>query len=371
MSNRPKIGGTRKIRNPNIITKVKTPARIRIFHHIGDMAGCGTIRVIIPSMILNNYYSEKYQFEAIYNNRYSPFPGAYSDCSYVTFQRSSTQQQLEMIKHLKQSDPNRKILYEVDDDLLNIPEWNFAYNFYSPKRPYIEGIMKIVDGIVCSTDELKRILSPYNDNITVSPNYLPKFIWGEAKAKPETDKHRTRIMYAGSHNHFDPKSDRGDFGSELIEYVKKTADDFQWIFVGGMPLSLKGDERIINHFWRPVVEYPSFLKSLDPDIFLAPLDNNQFNASKSNIKALEACALGIPLIASNVKPYQNMCYTASTQPYFIELVDNLARVDHSFRNGIWQIQYDALKDKLFWEDNDHKNLLEYVNKHLRLIGKEL
>jgi len=370
MSNRPKIGGTRKLRNPNIITKVKTPARIRIFHHIGDMAGCGTIRVILPSMILNNYYSENYQFEAIYNNRYLPYPGSYSDRSYVTFQRSSTEQQLEMIKHLKKSDPSRKILYEVDDDLLNIPDWNFAHDFYASKRPFIEKIIGVCDGVVCSTEELKKVLSPYNDNIGVSPNCLPKFIWGEPVPKPETEG-KTRIMYAGSHNHFDQKSDRGDFDSILIEYVKKTADDFQWIFVGGMPQSLKGDERIINHFWRPVIEYPSFLKSLKPDIFLAPLDDNQFNASKSNIKALEAAALGIPLIASNREPYRNMCYTASTAPYFIEILDNLARVDNGFRNSIWKIQYDAIKDQLFWENNEHKNLLEYVNKHLRLIGKEL
>jgi len=66
-----------------------------------------------------------------------------------------------------------------------------------------------------------------------------------------------------------------------------------------------------------------------------------------------------------------MCYTASTSPYFIELVDNLARVDNGFRNDIWKIQYDALKNQLFWEDNNHKNLLSYVNKHLQLCGKEL
>jgi O-antigen biosynthesis protein len=371
MSNKPKINGTKKHHNPNIITKIKTPARIRIFHHVGDMSGCGTIRVIIPSLILNNYYSLKYQFESLYNTRYSPYPGSYSDCSYVTFQRSSTIQQLEMIKHLKKSDPSRKILYEIDDDLLNIPDWNFASKFYNSNRDNIKKIIGMCDGVVCSTNKLKHTLSPYNDNITVSPNYLPKFIWGEAKAKPETNQSKVRIMYAGSHNHFDQNSDRGDFGPKLIEYVKKTIDDFQWIFVGGIPQSLKGNDRIINHFWRPVIEYPSFLKSLNPDIFLAPLDINEFNRSKSDIKALEAAALGIPLIATNIEPYHNMIHTASTEEYFISMLDNLARIDHSFRNGIWQTQYDALKDRLFWEDNEHKNLLEYVNKHLHLIGKEL
>jgi glycosyltransferase involved in cell wall biosynthesis len=368
MSNRPRINGSRKLLNPNTPTKIKTPARIRMFHHVGDLSGCGTIRVVIPSMILNNYYSENYQFESMYNTRYISTTGAYRDCSYVTFQRSATEQQHLMIKHLKATDPTRKVIYEIDDDLLNIPEWNFASSFYTQRRSIIEKIMSECDGIVCSTEHLKRVLSPYNDSIVVSPNHLPRFIWGEPKPKEE-ESDKVRIMYAGSHNHFDQKGDKGDFSPMLVEYVKKTADDYQWIFVGGMPQSLKDDKRIINHFWRPVIEYPSFLKSLKPDIFLAPLEDNKFNASKSNIKALEAAALGIPLVASNREPYKDMIYTASTDPYFIGLVDNLAGCGLSNRNDIWRMQYEHLKDQLFWEDNEHKNLLSYVNKHLRITGK--
>ena len=372
MSNRPKIGGSKSTRNPNILEKVKTPARIRMFHHVGDLSGCGTIRVVIPSMILNNYYSELYQFESMYDNRYQPYPGAYRDCSYVTFQRSATPQQLGMIKHFKASNPGKRVIYEIDDNLLSIPEWNFASKFYTANIKSIEEIMRTVDGIVCSTEELARFLSKYNGNISVSPNCLPKFIWGEPTPKQPSDKkEKVRIMYAGSHNHFEQNGDRGDFDKTLIDYVKKTIDEYQWIFVGGMPHSLKGDDRIENYFWRPVIEYPGFLKSLRPDIFLAPLDRNYFNECKSNIKALEAAALGVPLIATNIEPYRNLSHTASTTEYFIGLLDNLACIDTEGRNGVWQIQYEALKDQLFWEDNNHKNLLNYVNKHLRLIGKEL
>jgi len=363
--------GTRKLRNPNKITKVKKPSRIRIYHHIGDMAGCGTIRVIQPSMILNNFYSPDYQFESIYNNRYIPSQITYNDCSFVTFQRSATKQQLDIIRHFKQSNPGKAVIYEIDDNILNIPSWNFASGFYNQNRQHIESILRLVDGIVCSTLELKKLLSKFNPNINVSPNHLPKFIWGDVEGSVQRESEKTRIMYAGSHNHFDTTgSDRGDFGPKLIEFVKKTLDEYQWIFVGGIPASLQDNDKIVHHPWKPVIEYPHFLKSLKPDICLAPLEDNVFNASKSNIKALESVSLGVPLIASNLAPYEHLPHICDSEEYMIHKIELLSH-DPASRGIVWKDQYDALKDQLFWEDNDHKNLFDYLNQHLRLLGKEL
>ncbi|MCK5016056.1 MAG: hypothetical protein KAS32_03200, partial [Candidatus Peribacteraceae bacterium] len=341
-------------------------------HHLGDMAGCGTIRVIQPSMILNNFYSPDYQFESIFNNRYTPYPNAYNDCSIVTFQRSASKPQLDMIRHFKKMNPGKKVIYEIDDDILNIPEWNFAADFYNKNRRHIETILRLVDGIVCSTPELKKVLSKYNNNINVSLNHLPEFIWGDVSDNilEDDNTQKRRIMYAGSHNHFDRSNDRGDFSHKLIDFVTKTTDKYQWIFVGGIPQSLKGHKDIIHHEWKPVIEYPRFLKKLRPDIYLAPLDNNKFNRSKSNIKALEAAALGIPLVCSKIEPYDGLTYAASDDEIFIGMIERLAD-DSELRQWVWKSQYDILKDQLFWEDNDYRNLLDYLNQHLRLLGKEL
>ncbi|MDX9691795.1 MAG: hypothetical protein RBT45_05005, partial [Acholeplasmataceae bacterium] len=322
---------------------------------------------------MNNYFSREYAFESIYNNRYSPDPRTYQQCSYVTFQRSATKNQLDIIKHLKQVHPSLPIIYEIDDNLIDIPEWNFASSFYKENIENIKSIIGICTGVVCSTEELKKTLLPYNDNINVSVNHLPRFIWGNPQPKifDEDTKHRkTRIMYAGSHNHFDRDSDRGDFGPELIKFVHKTLDKYQWIFVGGIPHSLRGNESIIHHEWKPVIEYPNFLKELGPDICLAPLEDNIFNRCKSNIKALESVALGVPLIASDVTPYKGLPYTAASDEEFISLIERVADMDQLDRRSIWEQQYDILKDQLFWEDDNHKNLFDYINQHLRLMGKE-
>jgi glycosyltransferase involved in cell wall biosynthesis len=54
----------------------------------------------------------------------------------------------------------------------------------------------------------------------------------------------------------------------------------------------------------PTDQYGQFYSNID--VSIAPLDPNQFNMSKSNIKAVEAGAYGIPLIASNVGDYDTI-----------------------------------------------------------------
>jgi hypothetical protein len=45
--------------------------------------------------------------------------------------------------------------------------------------------------------------------------------------------------------------------------------------------------------------YPQKLANLDLDLALAPLENNQFNDCKSNLRLLEYGACGYPVICSN------------------------------------------------------------------------
>lgn len=59
--------------------------------------------------------------------------------------------------------------------------------------------------------------------------------------------------------------------------------------------------------WAPIREYANRYASWSWDIAIAPLDENRFNNSKSNIKMLEAAALKIPCLVSNVTPYIEFC----------------------------------------------------------------
>ena len=94
-------------------------------------------------------------------------------------------------------------------------------------------------------------------------------------------------MWWGSANHFAlPGSGKegGDFGSDLLEYMRKTTDKYEWTFGGAVPNELKDlvDKGEMTRIpWQKVLDYPSYLKSLKPDLGVIPLEINEFNKSKS------------------------------------------------------------------------------------------
>jgi hypothetical protein len=99
--------------------------------------------------------------------------------SFVKFQRSATEDQLSIIMHFKkniQKQTNTGLLYESDDNLFNIPDSNFARDYYIKNHKNIEKMLRIVDGITVSTGYLKKVYMKYNKNISVVKNRLCKFL---------------------------------------------------------------------------------------------------------------------------------------------------------------------------------------------------
>ena len=363
MSNKPKFSNKVKLQ------QIKRPTRITFRQYLADLAGCGNIRVAFPSLLLNTYHNpeEQISFESFYGNQYDPDPRGYANSTFVVFQRSATKEQAGVIQHFRKINPNKPCIYEIDDNLFDIPEWNFASGFYKELKPHIKNIMGMCTGITASTPYLKKRLLKYNKNIQVIPNHLPKFIWGDTTFN-DFSHEKVRICYPGSFNHFDQNGDKGDFSTELIDFIQKTLDIYQWVFVGGMPAQLKDNPKIEYHGWQGVLEYPHFIKTLNIDIMLAPLEVNVFNKCKSNIKALEATAIGVPLVCSDIEPYKGLPLATNDPDQFISLIEKLAEYK-DFRYDTYKQQYGILEKQLYWEDHD--NILHYVDSFLRLIGKRL
>jgi hypothetical protein len=300
----------------------------------------------------------------------------------LQFQRAATPSHLDIIKVLLEKVRNKvkvPIFYEIDDHLFGIPEWNMAFEFYDKHKTYIEEIMKRVDGIVVSTNKLKKVYSHLNPNIGVIENHLPMFIWGKSKPNIKETK-RLRIIYPCSANHFDitDKKRGGDIDNTLFDYIRKTTKEHEWIFIGGLPKELtdlvKSGE-IKKLPWQKTFDLAVFLRELKADIGIAPLDTSpealEFNESKSNIKALEYTAMGIPGVYTRVEPYKNLKCTAENSEYFIHYIEKMKSAD--FRLKVYQQDYMTLKDQLYWEGEDYqgKNLTKYVNTYLNLLGWEI
>jgi hypothetical protein len=343
--------------------------------YLSDLGGVGHVRCIFPSLLLNSFRSDKYIFNSWYLNYFVKDIEIYSQFTYVIFQRSATKRHMELVDMFKKKIKKLTrtgMIYEIDDSLLNIPDWNYAHQYYESNKPYVEFILANVDGIVVSTQPLKELYSKYNNNIQVIPNHLPKFLWGEPTFQENNNK-KLKIIFPGSMNHFatpNLKVKGGDMGQNLMDFIRKTIDKYDWNFIGGIPQEfndLKNNGKIIYHEWKSIFEYPSFLKSLCPDIGIAPLENIPFNAGKSNLKNLEYCAIGIPGIYSNVYPYKDTTYKATTDEEFIGYIEKLEDVDERYK--VWNQDCKKVEKQLFWEDNN--NITKYINSHLKLFNKEI
>jgi hypothetical protein len=63
------------------------------------------------------------------------------------------------------------------------------------------------------------------------------------------------------------------------------------------------------------------------DIGIAPLYDHEFNKSKSNLKAMEYTASGIPGVYTNTEPYKNLKNICSTDEEFINKIEMLVQSD--------------------------------------------
>lgn len=367
------------------MTEIKAPAKIRFLSYMGDRQGCGTIRIMYPSMLLNLYRDKKsYKFEADYLTTFVNDPNFYKSYTFVQFQRSASDTHLKLFNHYLQHFRKQSkvpILYEIDDLLYDIPEWNYASSYYNPNTAPIFEMMRLVDGMTVSTEVLKEEYGQYCDNIVVIPNHLPKFIWGDVRPKhlrhPRSLKDKPRLGWAGSENHFcNPLSTEykrgirgGDFSNKIIDFIKKTTDKYTWVISGALPVELHDvKDKIEFHPWVNIFSYPNYFKSLDLDIGMALLMPCRFNDAKSNIKCLEYTVSGIPGVYSNAKPYENMTLTSNDDDVIISHLEKLAS-DIDFRKEVFEKDYEIVKDQLFWENND--NLRKFVNSYLSLFGKKL
>jgi len=372
------MGNLRKIKkrqSKNKLEVLKPPIALNFFSYIADNQGCGHIRVIFPYLLLNHYNEiSPVRIMATYGNKFVPDPNFYKDLVLCQFQRSATKQQRDMLAYFRNSicrQTKTPIVYEIDDLLTDIPEWNFANDWYKEQQSYIGEIMSLCDGMITSTEKLKQIYSKWNKNIQVIPNHLPKFLWGEPLPFKEELNHKPRIYWGGSSNHFSVKEgvDGGDFGTELIEYIKKTCDVYQWVLMGALPKELESvKDKIEFHQWQSIFKFPQYIKNLNIDIAIAPLQNNLFNNCKSNIKKLEYAILGCPGVYSNVEPYKDATLTCDTD---VDIVNNIERLlkDVDLRREVYTRDFENVREQLFWEE--HGNLTKYINTYLRLFGRKL
>ena len=99
--------------------------------------------------------------------------------------------------------------------------------------------------------------------------------------------------------------------------------------------------------------YPKKLASLNLDIAVAPLEAHPFNEAKSNLRILEYGALGLPVICTDIFPYQNApvkCVSNDPQAWATALRERIHDLDAAAVEGDclrqWVHKHYMLEDHL-------------------------
>lgn len=248
-------------------------------------------------------------------------------------------------------------IYNIDDAMhaKDIVKYNRGRRAFLGDRIQnnIKSMLNNADFVLTTTDYIKEYYHRTYDvpleNIIALPNYLPNWWIGGKYDKNESVenfrkfKNKPRIGMISSLSHYNIdgikqdknglavykdsestennviwKNENGeivdinectDIPDDLdiiLDCILKTVDDFQWVFFGYAPPKLHSliqAKKIEYHPGIAILNYPNKLKSLKLNAIVAPIHDGEFNRCKSNIKYLEAAAIGVPLFAQNMITY--------------------------------------------------------------------
>ena len=328
----------------------EAPDLPRSLNFYADYSGCGHWRMIWPELLLNCYGKGNVQGGTVMIGDKNFYRGL----STIRIQRQATEQQLKYIKWLKeiQKELGFRIIYEIDDIIFkeDIPHYNkFRFAFEDPKiRAWSMEIMQLCDEITVTNNFMKEYYSEKtgNKNITVIPNFIPRF-WmdryydlNKIKDNYQKNRRKPRVVYCGSGAHFDVANNiqqKDDF-YHVNKVIRKTVDKFQWVFLGGFPLTLRDlvkEKKIEFHEWSSLVDYPQKLAELNATVFYAPLEDSNFNKAKSDLKFIEACAYGIPSIMQDMCTYDTAFHKFKTGD---DLISKIEYITHDHKKYVKEVK---------------------------------
>lgn len=222
-------------------------------------------------------------------------------CDIVIFVRSGNHIEMKLVKYFK--DMGKYLVYVLDDDLLNIPNYVSCYKSYNNPKMHnrIKTIMSLCDCLLSPSPELLKKYGKYFDKmICIEEASLGN---NEHNIKRNSNS-PIRIGFAGS---IDRVGDIENIISDAVgNIVQKYGKKVEIEFFGAKPsfadkLGLK-----YTPYCESYDEYRQIMSKNRWDIGLAPMLDTPFNNCKHYNKFIEYSGYGIVGIYSDVKPYNEI-----------------------------------------------------------------
>jgi GT2 family glycosyltransferase/glycosyltransferase involved in cell wall biosynthesis len=329
--------------SPHLTLDPEWRPRPRILAHPADRMGCGEYRIIAPMRALNADARVMGWETGTYLStpellRYEP--------DAIILQRQVEWSQIELIeRYCRHSKAFR--VFEIDDLITNVPIMSSRRKVFVEMKDLHKRFRKAVSlchRFVVSTDYLAETYKGYTDEVVTVPNYIERARWGNVAEPLKRQGDKPRVGWAGSLTH------DGDL-AEIIDVVKATANEVQWVFLGMCPNEIK--PLVEFHPPVPLDEYPAKLASLNLDLAVAPLEDVPFNHAKSHLRLLEYGILGYPVICTDITPYRGDYPVTRVQNRFKDWVEairsHVADLDELERQG--QVLRGHIKKHWILEEN--------------------
>ena len=205
--------------------------------------------------------------------------------------------QLARLEEYRVNLPKLGIVHMLDDLFGNLPGKHHLHNYHKREgNTRLRRALELSDRLVVTTEPLREYYQAFVPETRVIPNSLVETTWFDLPVTRRERRGKLRVGWAGAQQHL------GDL--DMIQtVVAHFSTQVDWVFMGMCPPSIQPHVKEVHPFVSIDV-YPQTLANLDLDIAIAPLEDNPFNACKSNLRLLEYGAMGWPVVCSDVYPFR-------------------------------------------------------------------
>jgi len=263
------------------------------------------------------------------------------------------------------------ILTDMDDDPFNVDAWNPGVRVNTMGEQYqiiAAQQLKLCNGVLVSTDQLKEVALEYNPQVWVVPNTVDDDWKNLTNARRLGGK--IRIGWQGASAH------RGNLRiiKNVVTAILEKYPQVEFYFWGPwFPDWAKHPRILTNEQFVLIHDYPKAFSELGWDINVCPLQDTLFNRAKSNIRWMDGAALKIPSVVSRTRAYECVRdgedgLIAQDEGEWIQALSRLIE-DRSFRRRIG-----AQAHQRVWKDfpvGKAAAVYEQIFQHYLPLNQEL
>lgn len=187
---------------------------------------------------------------------------------------------------------NKKIIYAMDDDLLNLHALGEEFKYFAPNTFFYNNIsanIKLANSIILYNENIRNSVKSLNFNINIlKTNILSSYVSKKELYKKQDNI--IRILCANGES--SRKEELNFFFQDLVDISNKYKEKVEFYFYGGKPEKIneiKNSKICFFSYNENYYDYIEMIKKEKISILLSPLIDEGSKISKSNVKLIDAC----------------------------------------------------------------------------------